>query len=407
MATVKEAGKRRHGSGSLQERSPGHWRLRAYNPITGRQVTRSYTAPREELGAGVREARKALAQLVSELEAGEVPAHGAMGSTLGGLLDEWLSHREAIGRSPTTLAGYGSNIRTIKGGPLAAKRLSRLTALDLDNWYMQLSAAGTSPASISHYHRLIRAALNQAVRWQLVTRNVAKDASPPSSSSREMTVPTVEQARTLVLRAADMTTSDLGAIILFAILTGLRRGELCGLMWSDVDWESRRLHVRRSVWEVRSRWGLKEPKSRQRRVIALDDSAAAVLAERRKKAELDAEAAGIALGEGYIWSTHVDGHAPRTPDYVSRSFVALCRVLEREAMAAGRPERWRFRFHDLRHLSASDMIASGVDVRTVAGRLGHADPAITLRVYSHFFEERDRAAAEGLGQRFALPTAAE
>ena len=99
MAAVNEAGKRRHGTGSLQERSPGHWRLRAYNPTTGRQVTRSYTAPREEPGAGVREARKALAQLVAELDAGEVPAHGAMGSTLGGLLDEWLSHRPPFGPS--------------------------------------------------------------------------------------------------------------------------------------------------------------------------------------------------------------------------------------------------------------------------------------------------------------------
>jgi hypothetical protein len=105
MAAVKEAGERRRGTVSLQERSPGHWRLRAYNPATGRQVTRRSTAPREEPGAGVREARKALAQLVAELEVGEGPAHGAMGPTLGGLSDE-LAQPPRGHRSLTDDAGW-------------------------------------------------------------------------------------------------------------------------------------------------------------------------------------------------------------------------------------------------------------------------------------------------------------
>ncbi len=90
--------------------------------------------------------------------------------------------------------------------------------------------------------------------------------------------------------------------------------------------------------------------------------------------------AGVALGDGaYVWATSVDGLAPRTPDSITRAFAHLCDTLERET---GQP--WPFRFHDLRdHLSATELIGGGVDARTVASRLGHADPSLTLRVYAH------------------------
>jgi integrase len=137
------------------------------------------------------------------------------------------------------------------------------------------------------------------------------------------------------------------------------------------------------------------------RTIALDPACMRLLAARRQRADTDAAMAGVALGDcAYVWATRVDGLAPRTPDSITRAFAHLCDTLERET---GQP--WAFRFHDLRHLSATELIGAGVDVRTVAGRLGHADPTVTVRVYAHAVEERDRAAAELLGTRFALPTA--
>jgi Phage integrase family len=112
-------------------------------------------------------------------------------------------------------------------------------------------------------------------------------------------------------------------------------------------------------------------------------------------------AGAVVDDEGFVWSPTVDGSRPRTPDSLTRAFAPLCNSLESEAIAAGHNERYQFRFHDLRHFSATELIGAGVDIRTVAGRLGHSDPAITLRVFAHALEECDRAAAQPASRKAA------
>ncbi|HUZ10734.1 MAG TPA: site-specific integrase [Acidimicrobiales bacterium] len=391
-------------AGTIRERSPGHYELRAYNPATKRQVTRTFTASRNEKGSGIREARRELARLVTEVADGKF---GGEKATLGYLLDEWLEHGESRGRSPATLHGYRSKIARIKAHPIAAKQVAKLTARDLDAFYGEMLAGGMSSATVQHYHRILRAALGQAERWEWITRNPARTVTPVTAARPAMHVPTVGQARALVLRATGTSSPDLGPILLFGMLTGMRRGEVCGVQWSDVDWPGRRITVRRSIWQVRSTWGVKDPKTHQVRTIALDDAAVALLAARRARAEEDAElaCAGALPVDAYVWSAQVDGSAPRTPNSLTRAFHRLCRTMEAEGAAADPPrvESWPFRFHDLRHLSATEMVGQGMDPRTVASRLGHADPSVTLRVYAHALEERDRDAAEGLGRALALP----
>jgi integrase len=234
--------------------------------------------------------------------------------------------------------------------------------------------------------------------------NPADDVDLESVAKPEMHVPTLEQARALVVRATEGYSPDLGPILLFGMLTGMRRGEICGVQWSDIDWETSRLTVRRSVWQVRSEWGLKDPKTHQVRAISLDPTAVSLLTARKGRATAEAEMAGIELpADAFVWSTLVDGFSPRTPNSLTRAFHRLCRTMEEEALAAKPPrvESWDFRFHDLRHLSATEMVGSGVDPKTVAARLGHADPSVTLTVYAHAIEARDRDAAEGLGRALA------
>ncbi len=346
MATTKASGLR--SEPGIRERSPGHFELVAYNPATKRQVFRTYVAPRSEKGAGIRQARLALARLRTDIAEGKL---GGQSADLSSLLDQFIAHSQSRGRSPATIAGYRSNANQIKAGPLGAKPLGKLNAHDLDSWYATLSKAGTSQATILHYHRLLRAALAQAERWGWLSRNPAKFATVAGASAPEMQVPTVEQARALVMRAAQSASPELGAIVMFAILVGCRRGELCGLRWSDVDWAGRRLTFRRSVWEVASKTGIKDTKTHQQRSLALDDVGLELLAARRARAEEDARAAGVELGpDAYVWATRADGAAPRTPDSVTRAFAHLCDTMERDARAAGRNESWPFRFHDLRHL---------------------------------------------------------
>lgn len=382
-------------AGTIRERSPGHYELRAFNAATGKQVTRTFVG-------GIRAAKKELAALVTAVDRGEF---GGSNATLSYLLDEWIKLGESLGRSPNTIHGYRSKTKRIKDGPLGAKTVSKLTTRDIDAFYMELMAEGMTPATVMHHHRVLRAALNQAEKWEWVSRNVARQVSLATAPKPEMHVPTIEQARALVFRASETISPDLGPILLFAMLTGMRRGELCGVQWSDIDWPARKVTVRRSVWQVRSSWGIKDPKTHQIRTLALDEAGIALLAARRARADDDAKAAGITLGQdSFVWSTMADGHAPRTPNSLTRAFSRLCRTMELEALAAkpSRIEKWNFRFHDLRHLSATEMVGQGMDPRTVASRLGHADPSVTLRVYAHALEERDRDAAEGLGRVLAL-----
>jgi integrase len=390
--------------GTIRERSPGHFELRVFNPATGRQVSRTYVHPRGERGTGIRAAKRELAQLFTDVQNDNFVGKKA---TLGQLLDEFIRHSEARERAPSTIHGYRAHAKRIQASPLAGKPVAKITAKDLDDYYLLLRGEGLSPANVPHYHATIRAALNQAVRWGWVSSNVALRATVASAPRHEMHVPSVEQARALVVRAGETASPDLGPILLFAMLTGVRRGELCGIQWSDIDWAGQLVTIRRSIWQVRSTWGVKDPKTHQVRTVALDDVGMVLLAARREHAELDANLVGIELSDdAYVWSAQPDGRTPRTPNSLSRAFHRLCRTMEAEAKAADPPrtESWDFRLHDLRHWSATQMVAQGKDPRTVASRLGHSDPAITLRTYSHALEARDRDAAEALGRTLSLPS---
>jgi integrase len=390
-------------TGTIRERSPGHFELRAYNAATGRQVTKTYAHPRKEKGIGIAEAKKQLARLVSEIAEGKygTKVDPAERMTVSALLDEWIAHGETRGRSPNTLHGYRSKAARIKAGPLGRVEVAKLTTRDLDRWYDELLAGGMTSATLMHHHRVVRAALNQAKRWKYIRENPADDVQLDSGGRPEMHVPTAVQARALILRAAGTLSPDLGPILLFAMLTGMRRGELCGIQWSDIDWVGSRLTVRRSVWQIRSTWGLKDPKTHQVRRIALDPVAMSILTAHKAKADSEAAIACVPLSaDAFVWSTQADGLSPRTPNSLTRTFHRLCRTMETEALASDPPrvESWDFRFHDLRHLSATEMVGQGMDPRTVAARLGHANPSVTLAVYAHAVEARDRQAAEGLGR---------
>src|ERR1035437_4136498 len=189
--------------GTIRDRAPGSWQLRVYvgdDPLTGkpRQVSRTYTAPRQEPGAGKREASKQLAKLVAEVERGE---HGGTASTFGLLLDEWTAHGERMGRSPKTLFEYRRKIDRQIRPALGSNRLDKLTAHDLDRFYAIQLASGLGERSVLHLHRIIGAALRQGRKWGWVSTNVAEDATAPTPRRTELSVPSPEQVMALIREA--------------------------------------------------------------------------------------------------------------------------------------------------------------------------------------------------------------
>jgi integrase len=201
-----------------------------------------------------------------------------------------------------------------------------------------------------------------------------------------------------MVQAAEGLDPMLAPILLLAALTGARRGELCGLRWSDVDWTDGTLAIKRSVYEVPGGgFGVKATKTHQGRRIGLDDLAIELL--RRHRAAVLDRAGSLSLevpDDAYMFSISPQGSEPIRPD-------VLTRFAGRAAKAAGVD----IHLHALRHFSATQGIAAGFDPVTVAGRLGHADPSITLRIYAHALEQRDRDLAAALGRTLSLPSSDE
>lgn len=329
-------------------------------------------------------AKRAAALLYAKIADGRAQATT---SSVGRLLDEWVAHLEARGRAPKTIHEYTRLAAAMKP-TLGDIELRKLTGNDIDRFYTALRARGLSPVTVRHYHTALGAALHQAVRWGWIDENPMDRATPPGVEQSEPSAPTAVQIRALVTEA-EKTNLDLAALVFCAATTGCRRGELLALRWSDVDLVVGELVVRRAISDTPGRVEARSTKTGRVRRLALDPATVAVLETQRARVLGRFDSLGMADNpDAYIWSQDADHSTPWRPDRVTDSFRRL-RVL------AGCPE---VRFHHLRHFAATMMLAGGVDVRTAAGRLGHAQPSVTLKTYAHVLEAPDRLAAELLGR---------
>lgn len=234
----------------------------------------------------------------------------------------------------------------------------------------------------------MRRALQQAVRWGWLTENPAVHASPPRTQRVEPTAPTPDEMSRLLTAATDADPA-FGTFIRLAAVTGARRGELCGLRWNAVDLDAGSVLISRSV--VRGEDGLvnKDTKTHQARRVAIDAATRHALAAHHTQCLERALQCGVRLApNAFVFSYEASGVKPWPPLSVSQRF----RRLRDQAGIT------HVRLHDLRHYAATRLVAGGVPVRTVSGRLGHANAATTLGIYSHFVEASDQAAADLLGE---------
>lgn len=369
--------------GSKTEVRPGVWRLRAY---AGRRANGTPIQIRQTFHGGARAADKALAKLVTDASKAQ-PASGV--ETFGDLLTEWLDHCDSLGRSPTTMRKYRQVAESVVRPEIGHIRLSKLTARDLNKLYAKLTTKGNKATTVRKVHAMIGTALHYAERGDLVERNVARRAQPPTIHAAQVTAPSPEQVQAILV-AAEEVEPALATLLLLAALTGARRGELCALRWPDIDFAAGTVTIARSVYDQAGGggWGEKTTKTHQSRTVGLD--ALGLEALRRHRLTVDELAASLdleVLSDGFVFSRSPVGAEPIRPDVLSK-------FTKRVALAAGVDSH----LHALRHFSATQAIAAGFDPVTVSGRLGHADPSVTLRVYSHALIQRDRELAAALGR---------
>jgi integrase len=354
---------------TLRERSPGVWEIRVF---TGRDRTGRPRQVSRTIRGSRRVAEKAAAALMADTPGPEGKR------SVAELLTLWQElHRDRWAAS--TVRNQASRARLVASGPLGSRRVASVKVEDVDRWVLRMRAQGVGAASIHNQLMVLRAAMAQAVKWDWISRNPAALAAPAQRPHAERPG-MLDDAVIAAIKAAPHEAAALAFRLSAA--TGARRAELAALRWEDLRGAELVIGgqiVAHPNADPHHRPVLvREPtKTRQVRRVTLDPGTLRAIAEWGK----------VHRGLG-PWMLSV-GDRPPSPDAISWWWRH-----SREASGIGR--RWRL--HDLRHWSATTAIGTGADVRTVAHRLGHSNPGMTLRVYAHAFAAADASAAAALGR---------
>jgi integrase len=333
-----------------------------------------------------RQAQAELTRLLGEINQAEYVEPSKQ--TVAAFLDKWLTHVEAhVARK--TFERYGEIASTHLTTAFGTIQLSKLSAADIDATYSRWlksgrrhGQGGLSPQTIIHHHRVLRQALSQAVKWGLIARNVADSVDPPRRVRPEIRALDESQLAKLLKHAEG---TRLVAPIYFAIVSGVRRGELVALQWSDLNVEAGTISVRRSTEQTKDGIATKTPKSGKSRSISLARETLEVLRKHRVAQNTERLRAGDSYQNIDLIFPREDGSAWE-PELFGKAFSVVAK-----GAAIG-----HVRLHDLRHACASLMLKSGVHAKVVSERLGHSTISITLDTYSHVLPGLQEAAADKL-----------
>jgi integrase len=400
------------------------WWVVAYtgrDPLTGKKRQKTGTARTRA------EARQLEARLIREAGTGQ---HRAAGNkTVAELLDAWREWRPRKGEiAERTMLGYASLIEHKIIPALGELRLSRVDTATIDRFLAQLSERGTRCKHCQHLvrigqaplravtaigldpgcasasirptacagcpwpptpsvtcKRVLAGAFKQAPVWGWIDHDPMALVTRPAVKRVDVRPPQVAQAEQLI-DTAMAQDPELGLFLVLAVVLGDRRSEVCRLRWSHIDLDRGEVLVGGKITSLPGELRDEEwTKTRSKRRVAIGPSVVELLRARRVEQAKQALASGVSLSpDAYVFSHETDGSKPIRPDGVTQRFTALARRLGVEC-----------RLHDLRHFLVTQLIAAGVDVRTVSGRVGHRDGGrTTLGTYAHFQEAQDRVAAE-------------
>jgi len=373
--------------GHLRERAPGHWAiiLDLHDPATGKRRRKWHS-----FAGTKRQAQIECARLISEMKGGTYLEPSK--TTFAQFLERWLDHvRSQV--SPRSHERYCEIVRKNIVPALGSVFLNKLRPAQISAVYSKALASGRrdgkgglAPTTVVYMHRLIKQALGQAVRWELLTRNVADAVDPPKVERGSLT--TYDMAQTVKL-LDELRGSRLRLPVLLGVMCGLRRGEIVALRWSHIDLAAGKMAVVESAEQTAGGVRYKPPKSGRGRTVALS---AMVLTELRQHRLAQAEELlrlGVRASDATFVYTRQDGE-PMQPRSLSQMWSTITTTLP------------RIRFHDLRHAHATHMLAAGVHPKVASERLGHSRVGITLDLYSHVLPGMQEDAAARVDEAFQI-----
>jgi integrase len=378
---------RDQGQGSIRQRGQRSWELKfdlGRDPVTGKRTLR-YVSFR----GTKREAQAELTRLINHKNEGTYVDPTKM--TVGEYLAHWLNVDIDRRVAAKTAARHRGIVHHQIAPRLGHIPMRKLTAVHIEACEADLQRAGyvkgrkrgraLTAQTVLHVHRTLSQALAHAVKTGVLFKNPAEQVKPPRPPSREIAILTKPEIAA-ILRAAEPTWLYLPALV--GVTTGVRRGELLGLRWSDIDFKAGRLTVNQSLERVNGQTAFKAPKTKtSRRTITLPGlTLEALKAHRAAQAE---ERLRLGLGKPELVFSHADG-SPMDPDSITKAFDRLIK-------AAGVR---RITFHGLRHTHISHQLMDGVHIKIVSERAGHASISTTLSVYAAFIPNMQADAAAGV-----------
>lgn len=356
--------------GHIRERSPGHWAIvfDVRDPATGKRKRKWHSFEGTKRQAQVESAR-----LIAALKGGLYLEPSK--TTVAQFLDQWLAGaRSKI--SPKTHERYTEIVRKHLVPRLGAVVLTKLRPAQIAKAYADALATGRrdgkgglAPASVLYMHRVLKQALTQAVRWELLHKNPADAVDPPKLERASMSTYDIAQTVELLEQAAG---SRLIVPVMLGVLCGLRRGEIVALRWRHVDLVNAQISVVESAEQTATGIRYKAPKSGRGRTVALSAAVVEKLRAHRLRQAEELLRLGARATEATFLYTREDGE-PVQPRTLTQAWLQLLATTNLP----------RIRFHDLRHAHATHLLASGVHPKVASERLGHSKVGITLDLYSH------------------------
>lgn len=369
---------------------PERYCLRVY---VGRSATGAALHRSRNFRGPKKAAQAALRAFITEVEIaqGEPPS---VEPTVAELFEQWMANKD---HRASTKQGYRSKIDGYLAPAFGHIKVSALRPDAIDGYYRQWERQGLATATVRQLHAILSGAFSQAVKWGWVGASPAARATPPSvhrANRRSISFEELTAIVNLAMAGAEYGSGDvLPVAIGLLALTGCRRGELAALRWSEVEPvdEGRGVvAIKHSLTVLTGQpWKIGPTKTHQERRVELGAQGVKMLRARRNAQEQWAARVGVKLvANPFVLSRTADGSDPCRPDTLSHQFGEL--VAKLWPSTGGKPA-WHL--HSLRHYAATELIGAGMDVRTVANRLGHADASTTLKIYAHPLSERDREAA--------------
>ena len=375
-----------HNQGSVYQRSDGRWVAVVSVGYTseGRQARKSFYAKTEV------EAKRKLRQALATIDKG-----GAFGDdqlTVGAFLDRWLEDTVKPARAPSTYRGYSSVIRIHLKPGLGKTKLTKLTPAHVRRFLIQKTVDGCSLSLVKFMRVLLVNALNQALRDEIIVRNVAALSEAPKPSLFEASPLTVQEAVTFL---TVVKKDRLEALYSVAISLGLRKGETLGFRWQDIDLDAGVMQVRNQVERTAQGYAFVQLKTtKSRRILPIPQQVvASIKAHKRLQLEDRLLAGSRWVALDLVFASSIG--TPMDPSNLSKHFK---HSLEKANIS-------HHRFHDLRHSCGSFLVAKGVPQRVVMEILGHSQIGTTMNTYVHVDIDAMRLATDQMGELFGLEKA--